>query len=143
MLRHVCAQTRLSPDTFMPIHVCAQTCLCPHTFVPRKICALTCYNRVATIISDYVSYLVWSPIKLTHNLVNTIIILLLSKDMIVSGHNNSCWGINVSGHKHVWAQSCLGTNVCGHSLVGTIMYGHKRGGTLFCHSVAHPNLQSV
>ena len=37
--------------------------------------------------------------------------------MIVSGHNNSCWGTNVSGHKRVWAQSCLGTNVSGHKLV--------------------------
>ena len=48
--------------------------------------------------------------------------------MIVSGQNNSCWGTNVSGHNHVWAQikcvwaqtclgtnqMCLGTNVCGH-----------------------------
>ena len=53
------------------------------------------------------------------NLVDTIIISLLSKDMIVPGHN-SCWGTNVSGHKHAWAQSCLGTmrvgtNVCGHN----------------------------
>ena len=24
---------------------------------------------------------------------------------------------------------CLGLNVCGHSPVGPIMYGHKRGGT--------------
>ena len=38
--------------------------------------------------------------------------------MIVSGHNNLCWGtilsghkLNVSGHKSVWAQSCMGTNV--------------------------------
>ena len=52
--------------------------------------------------------------------------------MIVSDHNNSCWGtkvpghkLNVSGHSRVWAQSCLG-----HSRVGPVMYGHKRGGTL-------------
>ena len=56
--------------------------------------------------------------------------------MIVSGHNNSCWGTNVPGHKRVWAQikcvwaqTCVGTNVCGHSRLGPIMYGHKRGGT--------------
>ena len=48
--------------------------------------------------------------------------------MIESGHN-SCWGTNVSGHKHVWAQSILGTNVCGYSHVVTIMFGHKSGGT--------------
>ena len=34
--------------------------------------------------------------------------------MIVSDLNNSCWG----------------TNVPGHSRVGPIMYGHKRGGTV-------------
>ena len=67
--------------------------------------------------------------------------------MIVSDYNNSCWGTNVSGHNHVWAQikcvwgqSCLGTIVSGHSRVwaqscgpsrvGPIMYGHERGGTL-------------
>ena len=31
--------------------------------------------------------------------------------MIVSDHNNSCWGTNVPGHRRVWAQSCMGTNV--------------------------------
>ena len=70
------------------------------------------------------------------NLVNTIIILLLTKDMIVSDHNNSCWGTNISA----WAQTCLGTILSGHnrvwaqscgpSRVGPIMYGHKRGGTI-------------
>ena len=58
----------------------------------------------------------FSPIKLTHNLVDTIIILLLSKEMVVSGHN-SCWGTNVSGHKHAWAQSCLSANVSEHKCV--------------------------
>ena len=29
----------------------------------------------------------------------------------------------MSGHKRVWAQSCLGTNVSG---VGSSMYGHNR-----------------
>ena len=37
--------------------------------------------------------------------------------MIVSDHNNSCWGSNVPGHNHVWAQSCLGTIVFGPSRV--------------------------
>ena len=69
---------------------------------------------------------------------NTIIILLLTKDMIVSDHNNSCWSTNVPGHRRVWAQSCLGTNVSGHksclgtnrvwaqSCLGTIVSGHNR-----------------
>ena len=40
----------------------------------------------------------------------------------------------MSGHKRVWARTCLGTNVCGHSRVvhsrvGRIMYGQKRVGT--------------
>ena len=85
--------------------------------------------------------LVFTPFKLTHNLVDTIIILLLSKDMIVSGYD-SCWGTNVCGHKRVWvqscmctimwAQSCLGTNVCGHKRLWarkclcTTVCGHKR-----------------
>ena len=69
----------------------------------------------------------------------TIIILLLTKDMIVSGHNNSCWGTNVPGHKCVWAQTCLGTNVSEYHIImsrhnrfwaqtclGTKVSGHKR-----------------
>ena len=61
----------------------------------------------------------------------------------MSGHKcvwaQTCVGAKVFGNKRVWAQTCLGTNVsghkrvlaqsCGHSRVGTIMYGHKRGGT--------------
>ena len=54
--------------------------------------------------------------------------------MIVSGHTNSCWGtnvpghkLNVSGHKRVWAQSCLGTKrVWVQTCVGTIVCGHNR-----------------
>ena len=44
----------------------------------------------------------------------------------------SCVGTNVSGHKRVWAQTCLGTIVCGHkrvwaqSCLGTNVCGHKR-----------------
>ena len=34
-------------------------------------------------------------------------------------------GTIVSGHKRLWAQSCLGTNVCGHNRVGSSMYGHN------------------
>ena len=39
-------------------------------------------------------------------------------------------GTNVSGHKRVWAQTCLGTNyvgtnMCGHNLVGSSMCGYK------------------
>ena len=59
--------------------------------------------------------------------------------MIVSGHNNSCWGTNVPGHRRVWAQSCLGTIMSGHSRVGAIMSGHNRGGTLFSASTRHFN----
>ena len=46
-------------------------------------------------------------------------------DMVVSGHNNSCWGTNVSGHNHVWAQTCLDTVMYGLNHVDTIMSGHK------------------
>ena len=43
----------------------------------------------------------------------------------------SCLGTNLCGHKRVWAQSCVGINVCGHKVsghnrVGSSMYGHKR-----------------
>ena len=31
----------------------------------------------------------------------------------------------MSGHKRVWAQTCLGTIMYGHNRVGTIMSGHK------------------
>ena len=56
--------------------------------------------------------------------------------MIMSGHNNSCWGTNLSGHKRVWVQSCLGTNLSGYKSVwaqtclGTVMYGLNRVGTI-------------
>ena len=48
--------------------------------------------------------------------------------MILSGHNNSCCGTNVPGHKRVWAQSCLGTNqMCLETFkrLGTNVSGHK------------------
>ena len=44
----------------------------------------------------------------------------------------SCVGTIVCGHNRVWAQSCVGTIVCGHnrvwaqSCVGTIVCGHNR-----------------
>ena len=44
----------------------------------------------------------------------------------------SCVGTIVCGHNRVWAQSCLGTIVSGHNrvwaqtCVGTIVSGHKR-----------------
>ena len=51
----------------------------------------------------------------------------------MTGHKRvwaqTCVGTNVCGHKRVWAQTCLGTIVCEHNRVGSIMYGHKRGGT--------------
>ena len=57
-----------------------------------------------------------TPFKLTHNLVDIII--------IVPGHTDSMDTI-VSEHKYVWAQSF------GHSRVGTIIYGHKRSGIVW------------
>ena len=134
---------RLCPDTFVPRHVCAQT----HIWYPER---LTCFNKITkysrrndagdcrtlvhtSLRQQQLSMLVFSPIKLMHfNLVNTIIILLLTKDIIVSDHNNSCWGTNMPGHRRVWAQSCLGTIMSGHkcvwaqSCLGTIMSGHSR-----------------
>ena len=44
----------------------------------------------------------------------------------------TCLGTNVSGHKRVWAQARLGTNMCGHKRVwaqtflDTSASGHKR-----------------
>ena len=38
-------------------------------------------------------------------------------------------GTNVSGHKRVWAQTCVGTNVSGHNRVGTIMWAQVCMGT--------------
>ena len=81
------------------------------------------------------TYLGLFAVSVRLHFVNTIIILLLTKDMIVSDHNNSC----LFGHNHVWAQikcvwaqSCLGTIVSGHnrvwaqSCLGTIVSGHNR-----------------
>ena len=48
----------------------------------------------------------------------------------------SCLGTNVCGHKRVWAQTCVGTNVCGHkrvwaqTCVGTNVCGHGRVGPI-------------
>ena len=62
-----------------------------------------------------------SPIKFTHNLVDTITII------IVQGYDDvgalMCLGTVMYVH------NSLGTNVSGNSCVGTILYGHKRGGT--------------
>ena len=47
----------------------------------------------------------------------------------------TCLGTSVSGHKRVWAQTCLGTNVSGHKSVweqmclGTNVSGHNRVGS--------------
>ena len=41
--------------------------------------------------------------------------------MIVPGYN-SCRGTNMSGHRRVWAQTCLGTVMYGLNRVGTVMY---------------------
>ena len=55
------------------------------------------------------------------------LIILLTKDMIVSDHNNPCWGTTVPGHRRVWAQiKCVWAQSC----LGPIVYGHKRGGTM-------------
>ena len=37
---------------------------------------------------------------------------------------------NVTGHKRVWAQTCLGTVMYGLNRVGTIVSGNKRVGTV-------------
>ena len=47
----------------------------------------------------------------------------------------TCVGTNVSyvtGHKRVWAQTCVGTNVSGHNRVGSSMCRHKRVGSSMC-----------
>ena len=54
----------------------------------------------------------------------------------VSGHKRTrlcpdhtiitCQGTNVSGHKRVWAQTCLGTNVWVQMCLGTNLCEHKR-----------------
>ena len=53
----------------------------------------------------------------------------------MSGHKRvwaqTCVGTNVSEHKRVWVQACVGTNVSGHKsvlaqmCVGTNVPGHK------------------
>ena len=79
----------------------------------------------------------FSPIKLTHKFVDTIIILFLTKDMIVSGHNSfwgtiMCLGTNVTGHSHVCAQSCLGTNVSWHCHACVQSCGHNNVWAQMC-----------
>ena len=89
VLRHVCAQTHFYPDSFVPRLPCAHACSCPDTFVPRRVCAQT---RLCphTFVTRHIC---------AHTLYSFL-------------------GINVSGHKRVWVQSC------GHSRVG------KCGGTI-------------
>ena len=60
---------------------------------------------------------------------------LLRHNYKMSGHRcvwaQTCVGTIVSGHKCVWAQTCVGTNVSGHKRVwaqtymGTNVCGHK------------------
>ena len=87
--------------------------------------------------------LVFSPIRLTHNLVDTShgghnyynIIIVQGHDrdwpQLVLGHKRvwaqpcmctimwtqSCLSTNVSRYKRVWVQTCVGTNVCGYKRV--------------------------
>ena len=42
---HVCAQTRLCPNTFVPTHVCAHIRFCPDTFVPTRFSPYTFVPR--------------------------------------------------------------------------------------------------
>ena len=126
--------------------------LCPETFLPRYIFgALTCYNKLTRYSSSNTAGDCWTQVKFANNswaclcfhqsswhkinLVDTIIILLLTKDMIVSGHNNSCWGTNVPVQKLVWAQM-WGHKRLWHSRVGPIMYGNKRVGTIALAGIA-------
>ena len=41
----------------------------------------------------------------------------------------TCQGTNVSGHKCVWEQTCVGTIVCGHRRVGIIVLSQVCIGT--------------
>ena len=152
--RHVCAQTRLCPHTCVPRHICGLSCYnrVPDTFlelwhviiklqnIPVGILPVNAEQKLNNHISLFfrqqqLSMLVFSLMKLQHNLVDTIIIiLLLSKDMIVSGHN-SWWGTNVSGHKRAWPQSCKScwhNHVWAHTCLGTTVCGHKRGWAQAC-----------
>ena len=102
--------------------ICLDTNLSGHKRVWSQTCVgtnLSGHNRVRS--QSCLHYLVWAQ---------------------------SCLGTNVSGDKRDLKQMCLGTNVrehkrawhkrvwaqsCGHSRVGPIMYGHKRGGTVGQH----------
>ena len=151
--KHICADTRLCPHMLVPTHVCARTRLCPHTFVPRHVCAHTCLcpstlvpqhelwpdtnmslddnniiivstrlwlcqldwwkHRAQTCLGTYVHVRSCLDTFVSiHDCDHTII---MSGHKKISGHKRvwpqTCVSTNVSGHKRVRAQSCLGTNV--------------------------------
>ena len=54
-----------------------------------------------------------------------------------------CLGTNVSGHNHVWAQTCLGTVMYGLNRVGTIMSGHKCVWAQSCLGIIAPRHKRV
>ena len=59
-------------------------------------------------------------------------LVIFAFDLFLPNFNHvwaqSCLGTNVSGHKRVWAQICLGPNVSGHkrTCLSTYVCGHKR-----------------
>ena len=130
---HDCAHTCLCPHTFVLTHVCAQTDLCPEMIAPRYVSAQICLwpdmimslaNNTIIIVSTrlIMCQLDWWKHKQLC-LVDTIIMLLAKRSemwlfnycsAITSSIPNgifrnfiiTCQGTNMSGHKHVWAQTC-------------------------------------
>ena len=66
---------------------------------------------------------VFSPIKLTHNLVGTIIYYIIIVQghvivwpQVVLGYLLMCLGTVMYVHDHVWAQSCMCMIMSGHKI---------------------------
>ena len=111
---HVCAQTRLCPHIFVPRHDWAQIRLCPDTLVPQHelwpdtIMSLD-NNKYYNCVHKIMCQLDWWKHKNAQ-------LLLVKRSEKWLFHYCSAFTSSiptvifryfiVSGHKHVWAQSC-------------------------------------
>ena len=108
VLTHVCAKTRLCPDTFVPSHVCAQSRLFPDTFVPRHVCAQTrlCPDTIVPRHDCVQTWLCPDTLAPQHELLwpDTIMSLVNNNIIIVSTRLIMC---QLDWWKHKHAQLLL------------------------------------
>ena len=139
------SQDELWPDTSMSLVNNNIIMIVSTRLIGEKTSMFNCCWRsevkcdyLTTVLSNHKQYSYWN-ISLFYYNMSGHKRTRFCPDMIMTtrfGYKHvwaqSCVGTNVSGHKRVWAQSCVGTIVSGHkrvwaqSCLGTIMCGHNR-----------------